>query len=48
MPALQVSEAEAQTMMALSTQDGNADPNVEVLTKENNLWDIWGEDEKAN
>jgi hypothetical protein len=48
MPALQVSEAEAQTMMALSTQDGNADPNAEVLTKENNLWDIWGEDDKAN
>lgn len=48
MPALQVSEAEAQTMMALSTQDGNADPNAEVLTKENNLWDIWGEDEKTD
>ena len=41
LPAVQVSEAEVQNMMAVSIKNGNADPNAEVLTKENN-WDIWG------
>ena len=45
MPALQVNEAEVQNIVAVSLQDGNADPNAEVLTKENNNWDIWNEDE---
>ncbi len=45
MPALQVNEAEVQNIVAVSLQDGNADPNAEVLTKENNSWDIWNEDE---
>ena len=45
MPALQVNEAEVQNIVAVSLQVGNADPNAEVLTKENNSWDIWNEDE---
>ena len=45
MPALQVNEAEVINMMAVSILNGNADPNAEVLTKEDNSWDIWNEDE---
>lgn len=46
MPAQQVREAVARTMMALSLQDGNADPNGEVLTKEDDAWGIWDGDEE--
>ena len=46
LPALQVNEAEVINMMAVSLQDGNADPSAEVLTKENTDWDFWGEGEK--
>lgn len=45
MPALQVNEAQAQNMMAISILDGDADPNKEVLTKEDNDWDFWGSEE---
>ena len=45
MPALQVSEAEAQTMMALSLVGGYADSNAEVLTKEDDDWESLGDDE---
>ncbi|MBQ9293483.1 MAG: hypothetical protein IJ219_00965 [Bacteroidaceae bacterium] len=45
MPALQVSEAQAVNMMAVSIQDGNADPGKDVLTKENTDWDFWGDEE---
>ena len=41
-PAVQVNEAEVINMMAVSLMDGSADPNAEVLTKENNDWDFWG------
>ena len=44
MPALQVNEAEVINMMAVSLQDGNADPDKPVLTKENEDWDFWGEE----
>lgn len=40
-PALQVSEAQVTGMMALSLKSEKADPNAEVLTKENNDWNIW-------
>ena len=43
MPALQVSEAQVQTLMAVSLKDSPADPNAEVLTKEDNAWDIWND-----
>lgn len=46
MPAIQVNEAEVQNTIALSLLSGNADPNAEVLTKEDNSWDIWGENEE--
>lgn len=44
MPALQVNEAEVINMMAVSLQDGNADPGKPVLTKEDNGWDFWGDE----
>ena len=44
MPAVQVNEAEVINMMAVSLIDGSADPNAEVLTKEDNSWDLWGEE----
>jgi len=43
---MQVNEAEVQNIIALSLLSGNADPNAEVLTKEDNSWDIWGENEE--
>ena len=46
MPAQQVREAEALTMMALSLQDGNANPNEEVLTKEDDAWGFWEDEEE--
>ena len=46
MPAMQVNEAEVINMMAVSLQDGNADPNAEVLTKENADWDLWADSEE--
>lgn len=45
MPALQVSEAQVQNMMAVSLQDGTADPDKPVLTKENNGWDLWDDED---
>ena len=42
MPALQVNEAEIQDMVAVSLQGGKADPEAEVLAKEDTSWDIWG------
>ena len=46
MPAVQVNEAEVINMMAISLQGGNADPNAEVLTKEDAGWDLWGDNEE--
>ncbi len=43
-PALQVNEAQAQTMMAVSILEGNADSGKPVLTKEDNSWDVWGDE----
>ena len=45
MPALQVNEAQASDMMAVSLLNGSADAGKEVLTKEDNSWDIWGDQE---
>ena len=46
MPALQVSEAQVQNLMAVSLLNGNADPNAEVLTKEDTGWEIWNDSEE--
>lgn len=46
MPAVQANEAEVQNIVAVSLLNGNADPNSEVLTKEDNSWDIWGDSEE--
>ena len=43
-PALQVNEAQAQNMMAVSILDGSADSGKEVLTKEDDNWDFWGDE----
>ena len=45
MPALQVSEAQVSRMMAVSLQKGKADPDEEVLTREDDSWNIWGNEE---
>lgn len=44
MPAMQVNEAQVQNMMAVSINDGSADPGKPVLTKEDNSWDIWNDE----
>lgn len=46
MPALQVSEAQVYNMIAVSLKGGDADPNSEVLTKEDVKWDMWGDSEE--
>lgn len=43
-PAVEINETMAASMMALSLQTGAADSS-EVLTKEENSWNVWGEDE---
>ena len=43
MPAMQTSETQVVSMMAISLQDGNADSDKEVLTKENDDWNMWEE-----
>jgi len=45
MPAVQVNEAEVVNMMAVSLLNDNADPNAEVLTKEDDNWEIWSDEE---
>lgn len=42
-PAVETTEVVVEQMMALSMNRKPADPNEDVLTKENNDWDIWGE-----
>lgn len=42
-PAVEINETQAEQMMALSLQSGAAD-NSDVLTKEQNDWNIWSED----
>ena len=44
-PALQVNEAQVINMMAVSLQDGYADPSEDVLSKEDNAWDLWDAEE---
>ena len=43
-PALQVDEAQAQNMMAVSIEDDSADPDKEVLTKKNEAWEYWDDE----
>lgn len=43
-PALQVNEAHVMNMMAVSILDGSADSGKEVLTKEDDNWDFWGDE----
>lgn len=43
-PAIQTNEAQVSTMMAISLKDGAADSSKDVLTKEDNAWDIWDEE----
>lgn len=44
-PAMLVNEAEVQNMIAVSLMDETADPNKEVLTKENADWNVWGDED---
>jgi hypothetical protein len=40
-------ELQASNMMAVSILDGSADPNKPVLTKENNDWDFWADEDDS-
>lgn len=42
-PAVQVNETQVQNLMAVSLLEGNADPDTEVLSKEDAEWTIWDE-----
>lgn len=43
-PEVQVNETEVSQMMAVSIQSGSADPDLGVLSKEDEgSWDIWEE-----
>ena len=42
-PKVEIKETMAASMMALSLQNGSAD-NSDVLNKEENEWNVWGED----
>lgn len=42
-PDMELLHAESVEMMAVSLQNGSADPDKPVLTKENDDWDIWEE-----
>ena len=44
-PAVEINETMAASMMALSLQTGAADSS-EVLGKEENDWNMWGDDEE--
>lgn len=45
-PALQANEAQVINIMAVSLQDGYADPSQESLGKEDNAWDLWSNEEQ--
>ena len=45
-PNLKSETALASQMMAVSIQDGNADPDKPVLSKEDAGWEIWDDDEE--
>ena len=44
LPELEIDEAQACQMMAVSILDGSADPNKPVYSKEDKDWEIWGDD----
>lgn len=44
-PALQVNEAQVESLMAVSVLSGEADSSKEVLTKEEVDWDLWADEE---
>ena len=43
-PSLFAVELQANNMMAVSILDGSADSGKEVLTKEDDNWDFWGDE----
>ena len=47
-PSQIVCELHANKMMAVSLQGGNADPNAEVLGKENNDWYYYDEEDDSD
>lgn len=46
MPSQFAVELQANNMMALSLY-GNADPDGEVLTKENDDWELWDDEDES-
>ena len=45
-PSQFVCELHARNIMAISLQGGDADPNADVLTKEDDDWDLWADSEE--
>lgn len=43
-PVVEINEAQASQMMALSLQTGAADSS-DVLGKEESTWNVWGDEE---
>ncbi|MBO7137559.1 MAG: hypothetical protein J6V92_03730 [Bacteroidaceae bacterium] len=46
-PSQFVCELHARNIMAISLQGGDADPNADVLTKENSDWDFWDDEDNG-
>ncbi|MBR1683011.1 MAG: hypothetical protein IJ700_06615 [Bacteroidaceae bacterium] len=44
-PSLLIQTIQLEGLIALSTMEGNADKNGEVLSKGQNDWDIWSDEE---
>ena len=42
-PSIECLRAECSQIIAVSIIDGGSADDSEVMTKENNSWDIWGE-----
>lgn len=40
-PAVEITEVAVEQVLALSLKQQPADPNEDVLTKENDDWNIW-------
>jgi len=46
-PSLFAVELQANNMMAVSILDVSADPNQPVLTKENDDWELWDDEDES-
>jgi len=45
-PEVEINETQVEQMMALSIIDGGADGSEVLVEEENDVWNIWGEEEE--